>query len=492
MRGLRGVLRALAWVMAAGFAMGARAQDEPVELRVMTFNIWYGGGQVGFGEVVEAISAADADIVGLQEMDGRTRELADRLGWHADEARHVVSRYPLFHPPGGEGLHDLVEIRPGRFVAVANVHLPATPYGPEEIRDGGTPDEVMALERETRLSAVEPYVEALAKLMVEGVPVFLTGDFNSPSHLDWTEATLALRPERRYAFEWPVSKALADAGLRDSWREMHPDPAERPGFTWTPGYPWPRVKPEETHDRIDLVWAGGASTTIESQLVGEPANPDVDIEIGPWPSDHRAVVATFRVLPAPRPPMVAVERRVVAQGDPYTLRFHLGDLEEARIAVVPRGGDAAQAVASIATGDGSDRPSIAFGSALMRPGAYEALLLDAAGKELARASFWLLAKDAAPEIAPEKASFVSRAPIAFAWRNAPGNRFDWVALYDAGEPDLYNYYAYLYTGAAVEGSAVFDESVIGGTLPPGDYELRLLRDDSYVLLATAPFTVTAP
>jgi hypothetical protein len=42
---------------------------------------------------------------------------------------------------------------------------------------------------------------------------------------------------RRGAVKWCVSAALAKAGLRDTWREAHPDPVAVPGFSWTPGGP---------------------------------------------------------------------------------------------------------------------------------------------------------------------------------------------------------------------------------------------------------------
>jgi hypothetical protein len=53
-----------------------------------------------------------------------------------------------------------------------------------------------------------------------------------------------------------------------------------------------------------------------------------------------------------------------------------------------------------------------------------------------------------------------------------------------------NYVAFVYTGAAIEGTATFDDSVIGGPLQAGDYEMRLMRDDAYLVLATAPFSVS--
>lgn len=489
-RGLRRfALLALA-MLAMAVARPLHAEEPAIDLRVMTFNIWYGGAQVDAGQVVEAIRAAKADIVGLQEPDGTSRAIADALGWpYADERRHIISRYPLFAPPG-DPLYTWVEPLPGRIVAVANLHLPATPYGPEAVRDGEDLAAVLQLETDTRLPAIQPYLEALPKVAQGGVPVFLTGDFNSPSHLDWTDAVAKARPQVKYAVEWPVSKAIADAGLRDSYREAHPDPVARAGLTWTAGYPHPWVKANETFDRIDLVWSAGPATVTASEVVGEEGGPDVDIAVTPWPSDHRAVVSTFHVVPAVAPAMVGVDRYVVKQGDDFILRFGIGTLEDARISVVPKGGDPAKnAVATMATGDASDRPSIKLASSFMKAGAYDAVLSDADGKELARTGFWVQARDAAPLVVVKKSSYKPGQTVEVSWRNAPALKLDWVAIYHAGDPDIYNYIAYIYTGATVEGSGALDKDMIGADLEPGNYEIRLLRDDSYVLLAKAPFTV---
>src|SRR5262245_53280339 len=51
----------------------AAAPMEPIALRVMTFNVWLGGVQVDLAQVVAAIEAARADVVGLQEAEGHTR-----------------------------------------------------------------------------------------------------------------------------------------------------------------------------------------------------------------------------------------------------------------------------------------------------------------------------------------------------------------------------------------------------------------------------------
>jgi endonuclease/exonuclease/phosphatase (EEP) superfamily protein YafD len=120
MRQVRRILTSLALLVALGTA--ARAQsDEAVELRVMIFNIWLGGDQVNIGRVYDAIRAAKADIVLLQEPEGQTRKFAAALGWpYASERHHIISQYPLFDPPAGDADYSLAEIRPGRFVAVAS------------------------------------------------------------------------------------------------------------------------------------------------------------------------------------------------------------------------------------------------------------------------------------------------------------------------------------------------------------------------------------
>jgi hypothetical protein len=57
-------------------------------------------------------------------------------------------------------------------------------------------------------------------------------------------------------------------------------------------------------------------------------------------------------------------------------------------------------------------------------------------------------------------------------------------------PQNMNDLAFVYTGAAIDGTATFDDSVIGGPLEAGDHEMRLMRDDAYMVLATTTFRVS--
>ena len=113
-----------------------------------------------------------------------------------------------------------------------NVHLPSYPYGPYWVKDGKTAAQVIAMERKFLLPAIEPDLAAARVLHARGIPVFLTGDFNSPSFRDWTQATVGIRPYMRYPLRWPVSVAVEQAGFTDSFRAIYPNPVTTPGLTW--------------------------------------------------------------------------------------------------------------------------------------------------------------------------------------------------------------------------------------------------------------------
>jgi endonuclease/exonuclease/phosphatase family metal-dependent hydrolase len=465
-----------------------------IELNVMTFNIWLGGNLVDFNQVIEAIELAGADVVGLQEAAGHTDEIADRLGWFASPRMHVISRYPIIEPPEGDQSFVYVQIAPGQVVAVANIHLPSDPYGPELIRDGESVEAVLANEAETRLSALEPMLPAWQQLIDSGVPLFLTGDFNSPSHRDWTPQQVGALPHMTAAVEWPVTMAVEGIGLVDTFRAANPDPAADPGRTWTYGYPYPRLAADEVIDRIDLVFASTGVTTVASRVVGQAGTPDVDVAIDPYPSDHRGVVSTVMVDPVEPPVFVAVEQVRVVRGQPFGVRYHSpGGEATDRLVVVPSGQPAGggSGIMWLPPMEANYFGQVLFGSGNLEPGAYDVVLVTTDDAELSRSPFWVVAPDAVANIVVA-ASVAAGEPIEVSWSGAPAERFDWVAVYPAGELDLYNaYLAFAYTAATVEGSYTFGADDLGDEmLPAGDYVAVLASDDHYIVLASAPFTVT--
>ena len=127
----------------------------------------------------------------------------------------------------------------------------------------------------------------------------MTGDFNEPSHLDWTQEA-ADATERTYDLkvEYPASKKMSSIGLVDAFRKVWPNEVLRPGYTWTSGAPPPNVGASEVHDRIDFVyyWGTGVQASDAVTVGFDKTNTNTDIAITGYPSDHRAVLATF-VLP---------------------------------------------------------------------------------------------------------------------------------------------------------------------------------------------------
>jgi hypothetical protein len=107
--------------------------------------------------------------------------------------------------------------------------------------------------------------------------------------------------------------------------------------------------------------------------------------------------------------------------------------------------------------------------------------------------FWVLARDAVPVVEVSGSSFKAGESIHVAWRHAPGNRNDYLAAYGHGvETNYDNGLAWVYTGALPDGETRIDESTTarGWPLEPGDYVIRLLKDDGYEVLAeSALFTV---
>ncbi|MEU9152141.1 HAD-IA family hydrolase [Streptomyces sp. NPDC048417] len=264
------------------------------ELRVMSWNLWLGGSRIDDhrAKQVKAVLDAGADVVGLQETAGTSaRELAGALGWHhhtAGENLGIISRYPItarFGDPevgfyGAAGVR--IAVRPGREVDIWTAHLHYTPYGPYEFHFDGLGAAELIAHEELRLGQ---FREALRRIGDGPVPVVLVGDFNCPSHLDWTDV------------EWPVTKAAEEAGFRDSYREVHPDPVTAPGHTWSPIHP---VREDgsgrpEPQDRIDYVLHRGLRVVDSRTYVSGIPLPWPEVAGNDWPSDHAAVVSTFAV-----------------------------------------------------------------------------------------------------------------------------------------------------------------------------------------------------
>ncbi len=310
-----------ALTIGALLAAGQPAWAADTTLTVMAFNIWGGGANEGkpVDETVAAIKAAGADIVAVsetrQEGDPCTAEscpptgptvtakIAEALGFHyydqtaqnpAIWANAIISRYKI-EKPVADDLGVSIDVN-GRKVYVFCVNLDDAPYQPYQILNieyGDAPfiktaDEAVRFAEETRGKAFDALI-AGADAARDAAAVFIAGDFNEPSHRDWTEATAkaGLQP---LPVGWPGTSKLEAAGFVDTFRAIFPDPVAKPGMTWTPTTE--PDDPEDHHDRIDFVFARAPGLKVLSAgIVGEKA-PEADIVVTPWPADHRAAVAT--------------------------------------------------------------------------------------------------------------------------------------------------------------------------------------------------------
>lgn len=283
------------------------------ELRVMSFNLWHGGdaGKQPLSQTAEVIRAAKADIIGLQETGGYEKEkgsgrpdngrkLAEMLGWHYfDQGQRmgILSRFPtVTNTPQKWGV--AIRLPSGGEVRMFNTHLAHAPYQPYQLagipysngRFIKTAEEAVDEARKARGKQVEQLVSELKPALAGGGPVFVTGDFNEPSGLDWT-ARAAKAGRYPVAVEYPSTLAVMQAGMRDAYRTTHPNELTHPGHTWTPTTR--PDDPKDRHDRIDFVFFAGANVKVKRcDVVGE-IKQFADIIVQPYPSDHRAVVATI-------------------------------------------------------------------------------------------------------------------------------------------------------------------------------------------------------
>ncbi len=300
--------------MAAVWLLGwAVLPGRAEELRVMSFNLWHGGdaGKQPLAQTAEVIRAARADLVGLQETGGFEKEkgagrpdhgkkLADMLGWHyldQGDRTGILSRFPIVtNTPRKWGV--AIRLPAGREVWMFNAHLNHAPYQPYQLagipyangRFIKTGEEAVAEARKARGAQVERLLSELKPALARGDIVFLTGDFNEPSHLDWTQRA-AEAGRRPVVAAYPSTLAVTGAGMTDAFRARFPDEVSRPGHTWTPTTT--PDDPKDRHDRIDYVFFAGPKVTVKQcEIVGEEAK-FADIVVRPYPSDHRAVVATM-------------------------------------------------------------------------------------------------------------------------------------------------------------------------------------------------------
>ncbi len=284
-------------------------QEPPKDdlIRIMTFNMWHGGEAGGepLTKSIEVLNVANAGIVGIQESVGygelqldNAAQMAVNMHWSQLDQGHrtsIMTKYQVDEVlPGKKGVK--IKIDEDKYIWFFNCHLAYIPYQPYQLANkkyGEYPfikieEEAVKWATETRLHQLEAFIDEVDKVRGEGWPIILTGDFNEPSHQDWTQRAADAHIVQMKV-EWPCTKRLVQYGFTDAYRMANINEVLHPGKTWTS-----IETPGEIHDRIDFIfYMGEQLELIDSKVIGEESEKS-DIKVSDYPSDHRAVVASFR------------------------------------------------------------------------------------------------------------------------------------------------------------------------------------------------------
>ncbi|MEV8443266.1 endonuclease/exonuclease/phosphatase family protein [Actinosynnema sp. NPDC051121] len=320
-------------------------------LKVMQFNIWLGGSQVPGGRagIADTVAAAKPDLVMLSESN-RERvadlraDLAERgLTYFGNEDSTdpaVISRCPIVEHTSFPSWSKAVVSADGVEIAAYSGHLEyryyvtylprgygggvppplkTSEYGWNEIPTGPITDADLIVQLNAASGRTEVTRAVLADAAEErsrGRLTLLAGDFNEPSHQDWDHRTRHLFDHNGTDVAWSTTEAIEDAGFRDSYREINPDPVRTPGFTWPSDNPGADVSKltwapkADERDRIDFVFyhpderlrlldsvlVGPSRSIVRSKRVEESGKDRFWRPTWTWPTDHKVVLSTFQVV----------------------------------------------------------------------------------------------------------------------------------------------------------------------------------------------------
>ena len=305
--------------------------NDPKGLKVMSWNIWHGGHSkhlpsYGCQGTLGILKQSDADVILMVETYGASAGIADYLGYYhrlLSNNLSVYSRYPItdtytFSDSISTSNFGGVEIdMNGQKVRLFDTWLHYLPdcrtvpsnKSEQEILEwddaGSRDDEIRKI-----LNVLKPFIAES-----DSIPIIMGGDFNIHSHLDWTEATKNRYNHGGAVVNWTVSKEMENAGFKDSFREINPDPVKNIGRTWmhpvNEDWEFKRSALERTgkympydeseilrYDRIDFIYyQGELLKAIESEIYNNDIGELFSLygEEFLFASDHGFVLTSFEI-----------------------------------------------------------------------------------------------------------------------------------------------------------------------------------------------------
>lgn len=281
-------------------------------LTVLSWNVWHGGHSKTYPEkgcegTIGILKRSGADVVLMVETYGSAPMVADSLGYSyhlISDNLCIYSRYPIVEQyafPDSISTFNFggvmidVDGTPIRLLDTWLHYLPDMRLVPTDKSE----KEILAWETEgTRDNEIRKILTVIRPMLAEtdSIPVIMGGDFNVHSHLDWTEATRNLYNHDGAIVKWPVSIALQEAGFKDSFRELNPDPVADLGVTWLTDAD--SLETECRMDRIDFIYYQGKTIqAIESACYDNSLGKTFTFKGKDffYPSDHGFVLTTFEI-----------------------------------------------------------------------------------------------------------------------------------------------------------------------------------------------------
>ena len=313
---------------------------------VLQWNIWQEGTVVkgGFDAIIDEIARLKPDFVTFSEVrnyhntrfcDRVVSALAKRgetyYSFYSNDSgllsrnpiKDSTTVYPLNNDQGS--CYRMLTTINGREIAVYTAHLDYRSCAYYNVRGyhGSTwkeipiptsVAEVLTFNDESvRDDAIRNFIKMAKEDIAKGRLVMIGGDFNEPSHLDWTRETKDLYDHHGLIIPWTVTLELDNAGFKDSYREKYPDILKYPGFTYpsdnkdmaTKKLTW--TPKSDERERIDYIFYypdpklvlkkaiifGPSGCIVHNKRTEETSKDRFLKPSGTWPTDHKGLLVTF-------------------------------------------------------------------------------------------------------------------------------------------------------------------------------------------------------
>ena len=302
----KGFIRAFAIVVLLGVLLissGCSTTQKPSDdryeqkLSILSFNVFQEGTRFpnGFEYIADNIAHIQPDIVSFAEVRNynntdfiaRMIEALQQRGltYYGKKglSTGVISRYPIeeqfflcpWKSESDDGSATRVKIRiKGQEIVLYALHLDwryCSYYLPRGFhssqwipidRKVTDPEELLEDSRKSnRDEILRKVIEDASLQKKKGALIFIAGDFNEPSHLDWQHDTRDLYAHHGVVVDWECSALLKEQGYMDSFRQIYPDSVTFPGFTYPAfdkpidltHFEWDPAKGSD-NERIDFIY----------------------------------------------------------------------------------------------------------------------------------------------------------------------------------------------------------------------------------------------